>query len=327
MIDGVKSAVILALGAWLGGCAAPHPPRTTNGTSVADFANSLGFQIEKNADPDLVTDVVKCVPYHTTLVDRFTGVSSDQHAAREAARAMKEFGNWCEANGGVMARDGSLERSFGVAAREYFQQRLEKRHEARSGYDATGVACVRSGRNEEAVGGYVNLGDADMAFYDPAQVAAFIGRFEGGAKARAVKEEGERTDRLASAAQARAEEETTIAASRAGGLGMEESLRLMARARQDDLTAILASVDHKAPCILIIGDREFRLKHTRALVRDKEVMTIVNPLTQEMGTRVTHILDVSDGLSEGAIEFSSARNAELNAQGIGHLAQLCGETH
>jgi hypothetical protein len=50
----------------------------------------------------------------------------------------------------------------------------------------------------------------------------------------------------------------------------------------------------------------------------------VNALTQDMGTVVTHILDIADGTNLASLEFSSAQNATTFGQGVEHLGRLCG---
>ena len=64
----------------------------------------------------------------------------------------------------------------------------------------------------------------------------------------------------------------------------------------------------------------------RTLIREKQTSTIVNVMTQEFGQRVTYVVDVMDSQKVASLEFDGPTNAKLNADGVDHLAALCGGT-
>src|SRR6185436_16834787 len=117
------------------------------------------------------------------------------------------------------------------------------------------------------------------------------------------------------------EEDAIVRASAVGGTSIDETLKIMDRTGRDDGVAF----GHRAPCILVVGDRELNLKRVHVNVRTVKRSTIVNVFTQELGTLTIYVVDVADGNGDPAsIEFSSGRNADAVAHGIDHLGSLCG---
>lgn len=318
---------IVVLGACVSSaCAASLPPPTTaKGTSVAAFADSTGFEVAQHADPDLMSNRVQVVPDQTTLLERFNGENADSHAASEAERIGNAFVDWCKANGGRFDVGVGVDHEFDVASREYLQQLEEKKGPLSNGF-LTSSACTDA--SNQVLGAYLNLGNGLVAFYDPRTTREFMARYSVAAKERSAKRAEEQAAQAADAQRLQAEEDETVKASGVEGTDIEETLRIMARVSEGDSVALLGpGIGHKPPCVLLVGGAEIQLKNAHTLVREKQTLTIVDPLTQEMGTRVTAVLDIMDGATTVSLEFGSAQNAALNAQGVEHLAQLCGAPH
>ena len=194
-------AVLLGL---VSACATTQSPLTASygGTTVSTFADSLGYESATHVDPPLLTKTVKILPFKRTLGELFVDQATpEQHSAKEAARVGEAFGNWCAANGGGPSQGGNASMAFRTAAQEYLAQRLEKRSK-RPDWTVSTETCLAA--DGKALAGFVNLNNADVAFYDGPTLAAFVERFEGLAKERARSEaDATRAKELGDAAERR----------------------------------------------------------------------------------------------------------------------------
>jgi hypothetical protein len=172
----------LALLPATGSCAPPKSPAvpdTAASVSFSGFVESLRMDPERNADVELQSPSVKRAPDSQAMGVVFDG-----------------FERWCEAKGGRL-----LGGAFDDAAEEYLLQRVQRKPK-NAGMTISGVACVK---DENAIAGFVNVANANVAFYDAAQVAAFVKRYPPGS-AKAASEAN--ADAMGHAAKGRLNQST-----------------------------------------------------------------------------------------------------------------------
>jgi hypothetical protein len=292
------------------------------------FADSLGIPESPKAERETGSRKVKVMP-------------SSPDSLEELA---EYFHQWCVAHRGNISGDGATYLALYHATTEH----VMRTHDS---IRATRV-CVEKG--DTPLGAYLTFpaeGREHVAFYEPAELRAFIGKYDALAKERQAKYEEETAvlrekravaDKIEAEAAARAkaktdaeeqrlegEEDAIVRASGVGGASIAETLAIMNRTRTGDMRGLLARIEYVRPCQLAVKpvDRaaeNFRLKSVRVNVRETQESIITNPLTQESGTLIEHVVDVSEGSRVASITFASAHNAQTVAHGIQHLAALCG---
>ena len=182
--------VTLALSVLACACATTRNPAAYSGMPIASFANSLELEDERHVEAELVTTTVKILPFQRSFVEHMQKVSQEDHETSQANVLRATFSQWCQANGGVSTPTGA----FASAADEYRIQRIARQPKLAS-MSVSASACLQPAGGY--LGGYMNVANADIAFYDQKTLSTFIERFEPGARQRA-KDEASRAELEAS---------------------------------------------------------------------------------------------------------------------------------
>jgi hypothetical protein len=138
----------------------PGPPRTGPGVGFYEFADSFQLARETNADPALMSPSVKRV-----------------RGPRPADQVREGFGDWCRANQGTLVADYT---PMSVAGDQYLVDRV-KRTPILAGSVISTSTCF--GADRVPMAGFLNLDNANLVFYDKAQLSGFIERFWGPVRA------------------------------------------------------------------------------------------------------------------------------------------------
>jgi hypothetical protein len=160
----------------------PSPPRAEANVPFYDFVNSFQLSVETNADKLMLSPSVWRL-----------------RNSNDASQVAAGFDDWCKANKGTPT--DTTYAPMKTAADGYLEARLQEHPSSAGGrLYIHGYACLTG---DEPIAGVINLYDSNLAFYDKAQLAVFLGKYW--EPKRASYEEDQSRKREAEAKQKEAE--------------------------------------------------------------------------------------------------------------------------